>query len=226
MVQYYVIAAFCGFAVGTAEIASRYKDEPKKVIRCTWSAAYYIFNALLSVAAFAVLVASGTVSNDSGNMDKLSYALLAGFGAMVLLRSKLFNVKTEAGEKVSIGPEYVVDTFLAVIDREIDRLRAYHRADLVKTVMKDIDFTKAAIPLSTLMTNSMQNVSEAELKEFGRRIKEARDSNELSNQDKAYALGFHILDIAGEEFLNRVFDKELRRIFTLSKTPPAVGGTP
>ena len=54
-------------------------------------------------------------------------ALTAGFGAMAVFRSKLFIFRTEDGKEYPIGPSIVMETFLGLLDRKIDRLRAAKR---------------------------------------------------------------------------------------------------
>lgn len=210
MVGYYFVAALCGVAVACAEVVSRYKDDPVKAICCRWGAGYLFFNGLLPVAGFAILVAAGTASATTSDIDNLKYALYVGFGAMVIIRSKLFNLKLEGGDKLSIGPDFVIDTFLSAMDRQIDRQRAYERARIVKEVMEGIDFGKVRMPIVTLMTRSMQGITESEMKELGIKVKETEQAQELSNQEKSYALGFMVLDLAGEDFFRKVFDKRER----------------
>lgn len=211
MVGYYFVAALSGLAVALAEIVSRYKDEPVKAIKGGWGIAYLVFNALLPIAGFYILVAMGTVSATTSSIDSLRYAVFVGFGAMVIIRAKLFNLKLEGGEKLGIGPDFVIDTFLSLMDRQVDRRRAYERAAVVKEAMKGIDFQKAKMPVIALMTRSMQNITESEMKELGRRVKETELAPELSNQEKAYALGFMVLDLAGEGFFKKVFDEKERQ---------------
>src|SRR5262249_29570678 len=55
----------------------------------------------------------------------------AGFGAMAILRSKFFTIRTTQGEEVGIGPDAAVSAFLSAADRGVDRARAQRRLDLV-----------------------------------------------------------------------------------------------
>lgn len=222
MIGYYIIAALCGVAVAGAEILSRYKDEPFKAIQRRWSLYYLILNALLSAAAFAIFVAAGTVKTTTSDFDTLKFALFAGFGAVVVMRAKLFNLKLEGGEKLGIGPDFVIDSFLSAIDRQTDRQRAYERANIVKQAMGGIDFTKALMPITVLLTRSMQNITPAEMTEFGQKVKELESEAKMSNQEKSYGLGFEVLDLGGEDFFIKVFDDKERQKYKVA--PPAPGG--
>ena len=211
MVIYYIIAAICGVSVALAELRSRYKDEPIKAIWCRWGIFYLLFNGVLPLGAFWALIAAGTVTDNTSAIESFKFALYAGFGSVLVMRTKLFNLKTEGGEKLGIGPDFVIDTILNVLDRYIDRQRAYERARIVKEAMYEIDFNKARMPLIMLVTRSMQSITDSEMKELGRKLKDLEQAQELSNQEKSYALGFMLLDLAGEAFFIKVFDSKERQ---------------
>ena len=224
MAIYFIIAALCGLIVGSAEIFSRYKDEPFKAVFCGWGISYLLLNSLLSALAFWLIVLSNTVTNDMAVIHKLQYSVLAGFGAVLVMRTKLFSVKSEAGEPISIGPDFVISTYLNMMDRQIDRRRAIDRSRLIKKKMENIDFGAAEMAVVTLLMNSMQNLSSSEKEKLGVRIKEIEEASELSNQDKANMLGFVILDYGGEEFFKEVFTEQERAKYVIqgiSKCPPA-----
>lgn len=166
----------------------------------------------MSLGAFWALIAAGTVTDNTKAIESFKFALYAGFGSVLIMRIKLFNhLKTEGGEKLGIGPDFVIDTILNVLDRYIDRQRAYERARIVKEAIYGIDFNKARMPLIMLVTRSMQGITDSEMKELGRKLKELEDAKELSNQEKSYALGFMLLDLAGEDFFIKVFDSKERQ---------------
>ena len=77
--------------------------------------------------------------------------------------------------------------------------------------MYEIDFNKARMPLIMLVTRSMQSITDSEMKELGRKLKDLEQAQELSNQEKSYALGFMLLDLAGEDFFVKVFDSKERQ---------------
>ncbi len=67
----------------------------------------------------------------SAPADGVARAMLAGFGAMVLLRSKLFTVRQTDGTEIAVGPALALDQLLSAVNRDIDRRRAAHRHRLV-----------------------------------------------------------------------------------------------
>lgn len=224
MVGYYFISAACGLLVACAEIISRYRDEPLKAICCWWGFSYVVINALLSVAAYAILAVTDTVSSSMAVPDLIRYAVLAGFGAAVVMRAKIFNLRLSGGERVSFGPDFVIDTFLNMLDRQIDRGRAYRRAHIVMSKMNNVSFEEVKMPLVTLLTSSMQNLSASEKEHLGEELRKLNEAAELSNQEKSYALGFIVMDLAGEDFFKKVFTDEVRRKYLLvsvaSPQPP------
>jgi hypothetical protein len=221
MVGYYFISAACGSLVACAEVVSRYRDEPLKAICCWWGLSYIVLNALLSVAAYAILSITGTVSSTMATADLVRNAILAGFGAAVVMRAKIFNLRLSGGERVSFGPDFVIDTFLNMLDRQIDRRRAYRRSQIVMSKMEDISFEDVKMPMVTLLTSSMQNLTASEELHLGEELRKLTDTAEFSNQDKSYALGFLVMDLAGEDFFKKVFTDEVRKKYLVpSVTSP------
>ena len=156
------------------------------------------------------------VSSGEPAWDTLKYALAAGFGAAVIMRAKISSIKLKSGEQVSVGPDFVIDTLLTVLDRQIDRKRACKRASIVIETMSDIDYEKAKWPIVTLLKSSMQGISDSEEKDIARNIAELDGTEVLSNQDKAYALGFLVLNIAGDNFYKEVFNKTARQKYLIN----------
>lgn len=216
MVIYYVISAACGVSVACAEIISRYKDEPLKTIFCWWGLAYISFNALLSILGFGVLIIAEVALATNPALQNLQYALLAGFGAAVIMRAKLFNLRLTGGERASVGPDFVIDTFLSTLDRQIDRQRAYRRAKIIMKSMADVDYEMVRMPIIILLTRSMQGITESEMKDLGQKLAEIESTEELSNQDRAYALGFLALNLAGDDFFKEVFNLNERQKYLIA----------
>jgi hypothetical protein len=84
-----------------------------------------LMNAVVSVVVFAVLVRTHDSVFPTLSVPWLSF--VSGLGAMAVLRSKLFTVRTEAKEEIPIGGDAVVRALLQATDREIDRAQADER---------------------------------------------------------------------------------------------------
>src|SRR5688572_13256081 len=108
----WLVAGALGAIISSAEIISRYRDEPDNALR-TWPSLFYMLvNAGASVVAFAAIRAFGW---NFGISDPLAagwaQVAVAGIGAMTVLRASLFSVTVD-GETVPIGFGRFLDVLL------------------------------------------------------------------------------------------------------------------
>jgi hypothetical protein len=126
----WALAFVIGLGASLVELLSRYRDEPLKVIATSQFAwVYLLLNGFLALGAHAVLLDQGFAALDS-MIQRFGVATSAGIGAAVVLRSRVFTARL-GDEQVSIGPGYVVDQLLSIIDAPIDRRRALQRVQIV-----------------------------------------------------------------------------------------------
>jgi hypothetical protein len=211
-----LVAVVCGSIVGISEIISRYRDEPMRATLNRYGLAYVAANGVVAGLAYGLLVRYPTQILPSVADDSLFSALAAGFGAMVLLRSKLFIFRSEDGKEYPIGPSIVIETLLRVFDRKIDRLRASERQRRVFEQMKEIaDFEAAAGYLEASLL-SFQNLSEEEKREIAAVIEQYRQATRWAAPLRTMAVGFAFLTIAGEEN----FDQVIGNLKAFLKTLP------
>lgn len=200
-IVFFSVAFITGLLTGMVEILSRYRDEPFKTVgssRFSWF--YLILNGLLGIFAYWILLETSTDISNSDSLEHIWLAVLGGLGAAVVIRSRIFSAKI-GDEEVAIGPGYIVDQLLSVLDRHIDRDRALARTRIVLEKMTGIDFFKAHPYFSTMILGSTQNLSLQEQKVLAARVLEINAQEQTTVQQKAFALGFVILDFMGEEFL-------------------------
>ena len=205
MIEYVLLAAVFGVLMSGAEVFARYKDEPLKAVRSSWGAGYLVFNSLLSALAFWIVILVGAVAQGSPQPDKLKWAVVAGFGAGVVMRTKLFSVRSNDGGDISFGPDFVISTALHVMDRQIDRRRAIERYETVTSIMHGIDFGLARSAVLISLNESMQNLLSFEKEEVALKIKGLEGAANVSDQEKANALGYLMVKYGGEAFFRRVF---------------------
>lgn len=203
---------FSALAFGTAaltgivETLSRYRDEPFKALGTSLFGWFYvILNGALGLAAYYILLQQAPPGEVVDDVDFIKYALAAGFGAAVVIRSRVFTTKVGSHE-VAIGPGYIVDQLLLILDRQIDRKRALERTQLVRTRMQDVDFQRVAGYVSTMILGSRQSMSLQDQEDMANQLKQIRDQP-TGELEKAFALGFLILDFMGEEFLDEIFQQ-------------------
>ncbi|MGZ5480525.1 MAG: hypothetical protein ACXWID_00935 [Pyrinomonadaceae bacterium] len=202
---YLFLCACFGASVGATEIVSRYKDEPFIAIMSPPGLRYLGLNAGMSLAAFYVLYHfRQTIMIE----DPLTMSIVAGFGAMVVMRSKVFNFKTEKGETYAVGPDAVLSTFLASVDRQIDRYRASRRQDLVYEETRSvIDPQNAPEFLKTFLV-SYQNLSNDEKASVDSEIKRIYEGADFkSPRLKFMVIAFGFLNIMGEKNFKALMDQ-------------------
>jgi hypothetical protein len=215
---YLFLCACFGASVGAAEILSRYKDEPFIAIVSPPGGRYMALNAGMSLAAFYLLHHfRETVSI----VDPLSMSIVAGFGAMVVMRSKLFNFKTEKGETYAVGPDAVLSTFLTSVDRQIDRYRASRRQDLVYAETQSISDPQSAPEFLKTFLVSYQNLSNDERGFVDSEIKRIYEGTEFkSPRLKFMVIAFGFLNIMGEKNFKALID-QLKKYQSLGTPAPS-----
>ncbi len=196
----WLVVGLIGAAIGAVELISRYKDEPDNALN-SWPAVYYLLiNALASVGALGLI---RVFKWDFGVTDPAAagwtQVIVAGFGAMTILRASVFTVKVGA-ESVPIGPSRFLEALLIAVDQGVDRKRAQGRSAVVSKVMKDISFDKAYMALPAYCLALMQNLPQAEQEQFARKINLIR-SADMSPQIKSLLLGLALMNVVGEGVL-------------------------
>ena len=195
----WVLATFTfGALVGLSEILSRYRDEPLLAAATNSGMSYLAINGVMSTIAFAVLRKYPTQIFPGLGGDLLLTAVVSGFGAMGIFRSKLFTFKSSDGTEYPIGPAIVLDTILKMIDSEIDRRRATERQTRVFNAMAGInDFARTADYMEASLL-SFQNLSQDDKTQISSVINQYRTLTKWPDTLKGLGLGFAFLTIAGE----------------------------
>ncbi|MFC8384379.1 hypothetical protein [Nocardia sp. NPDC057272] len=182
--------------MGTAELVSRYRDEPQTLFGVASAWVYVILNACGSVAAiYLARTFDWTFGTDSEGAKSIMQVLVAGLGASAFLRSSFFNVKME-GRTVPVGPSAVLTSLLAAADRGVDRFRAKSRSESVTRIMKGISFEEVQAFLPTFGLALLQNVPTTEQKEL-RSLVDALSASKMADSQKSFTLGLLLMDVFG-----------------------------
>ena len=193
-----MMSAVFGASVGLAEILTRYRDEPVVASLTPFGLAYLGLNAIISLAAFALLRSYPTAIFAVLKDDLFLTSIIAGFGAMTVFRSKLFTYKSADGKEYAIGPAIVLETVLKTIDQKIDRQRATYRQARVFGGTKALhDFEGTAQYIEATL-GSFQNVTQEQKTQIGGVISDFRKAP-YPDRLKLMGIGFAFLDLAGEE---------------------------
>ncbi len=211
-----VAAALLGAFTGAAEVVLRYRDEPFLALASGPAQLYLLFNAAVSLAAFALIRRYGHQVLPVAANDLTLSAIAGGFGGMAAMRSKLFSYQTESGKELAAGPALVVDAFLRVLDRKIDRVRSAARERLVfervnhlfPDGVTDQQFSFAVTFLQAHLLSYL-NLTSAEKEEIAGILRSYQADPELQKWPLALrmlAVGFAILNLVGESNLGQVFE--------------------
>ena len=191
------LAGAFGGIVGASELVSRYRDEPMRSLATVAGASYVFLNALVSGLTYGLLTryADGLLPGLAD--DPLMTSIVAGFGAMALLRSKFFTLRTASGESISVGPDAAISTFLDAADRGVDRSRASRRLALVFQQASKVQRPADGPDFLEISIAALQNLSDEDKARFVKRIETVRGSD-YTAQLKLQALCYELLTLIGE----------------------------
>lgn len=224
------LSAALGALSGASEILGRYRDEPLLAVCTKPGAAYCCLNAFVSLLAFMVVVRYPDVFK--GVSDDLFMTLvLAGFGGMAVMRSKLFTVRSETGQEYSFGPAIVLETILRTVDRNIDRRRAADRLQRIYEKMtREVDLTPEdfgrAVQFFEFSLLSFQNLSQPEKAEIKATFDEYKNNAEWPPNLKLAALGLAFLNVAGEDNFDQLIAEFKRYLQDLKRMQAGAPGGP
>lgn len=211
---YAATAGLAVFAAG-AELIGRFRDEPFRVIGSRPGLVYLALNAVL---AAVVLGGLRYADPPKPGLPALEQVLLAGFGARIILRTKIVGGGGKAGAG-DTGPGAVFERLLATISRSADRQRATDRLQLVREVLAGVEWIKIRDFFPAELGGALQDLGEQEKNE----IRKAREFIErrpyLDDPTRVHLLGYLILAYGGENFL-----RELVGLYRERHPPAATKG--
>lgn len=204
----YVATFVFGALVGLSEVLSRYRDAPGEAARSLPGILYIGFNGTTSLLAFyfirqilplwtdadAAVVASGLPSSHAGDLAR--DALLAGLGAMAILRSSVLTARV-GSKDVEVGPAAVMEIFRLAMDRQIARKRAVVRAMAIAGAMEHVSFRACYQALTGIALSLLQSASADEKAEVERSVAALASQTGRSDRDKALELGLILADSVG-----------------------------
>lgn len=197
----YLWVALLGMLLGAAELISRYKDDPAAVLKSLPGVLYLALNGFAPIFALYVIHSFGwnfgISSKDNPNALRLTTVLVAGFGALALFRSSLFNVRIGT-QDVGVGPSIVLQSLLNATDRAVDRHRGIERNRVISEVMTHISFEKAFESLPAYCIKLMQNLPDEDQRVLGEEVKNIR-AGAQSDEVKAKLLGLALINLVGAE---------------------------
>ncbi len=201
----FVIGTFLiGYFTGMAEILSRYRDEPWKASFHMQGLLYMAVNGGISIGAYFVVINYNVFPIVNG--PGFPAAIVSGFSAMAIFRSKIFIYRSPEGKEYPIGPDLILGIFMGTIDRQIDRSQAFRRQELISTEMTEIgDFEKAAGYFDIALL-AFQNLTDEERAKFKDDVDKLQKTS-LPQEVKNLALGYALLNLTGEDNFKKSVDE-------------------
>ncbi len=198
----YFYAFLLGMTTAFGEIIGKFSDEPIKSLRTPHALFYHLLNG--SISAFALFTMKTFGQKPVNNQDKLELVLIAGLGAMFVMRSKLFNLKV-GGQDVALGPEQLINIFFSFMEDAIDRVRAQSRIDFLRKLrLNEIHFDRLD-EYCLSMLRSAQALSLEEIIKCRENIDQIRTREFRDPSLRSLELGFLMLNRMGEDFVSKVF---------------------
>jgi hypothetical protein len=216
---YQLAAVFFGVLVGASEIIARYRDEPGAALLSLPGLIYLLINGSISAAALSLLRYYHASVLPALNDDQLMMSIVAGFGAMVVMRSKLFSFKTAGDEEFAVGPDAVITIFLRSVDRAIDRWRSVSRQRLVFRSTQNIAYSIRVADFFKGSLAAYQNLSNDEKSELSKVIDAVEKQPGLDPQLKLMAMAFGFLNISGEGNFSELM-ADLKSFLRQTQEPP------
>jgi hypothetical protein len=199
----YFYVFLLGGATAFAEIISKFSSEPLKALKTPHAFVYHLLNG--GIAVFALKVIYLYSPADAPPLDQLKNVVIAGLGSMLMMRSKLFNIKV-SGEDVSFGPEQIVKIFFRFMEDAIDRVRARYRIDFVKKTLGNINFS-SVYEYSLTMLLAAQALDKDRKEACKQEIIKINSGEPNDIQLRSYMLGFTLMNEMGEDYVTELFGK-------------------
>jgi len=206
-IRLYCYTFMLGMATAFAEIISKFRDEPIKTLRMPHALLYHMLNGAIAAFALKILVVFSGPEVIANGQAQFKSVVAAGLGSMLIMRSKLFNIKQLGGEDIAFGPEQIVKIYFRFMEAAIDRVRAQDRIEFVKKHLGNINPAKV-FEYSETMLLASQALEDKARQECIQGIQQLNTGNlaTLSAKTRSYRLGFLLLNNMGEDFVTKVFE--------------------
>jgi hypothetical protein len=129
--------------------------------------------------------------------------LVAGIGAMALLRSSLFNYKATNDKVIEVGPAAFLEIFLNAAQRQFDQALSDQNLSEMETTMDGINFVSASKDLPIIILSSMRVLTATEQKELSDEILKLVNDTNTTVEVKNIALGVILLKYTGMDLLKK-----------------------
>ena len=201
MVDFLVVLLGC--TIGVSELLSRYKDSLIATFKAPSTYFYIFLNGGAAYLAFFLMTdAFDWFSCEEPTQCSLGEStqqiFIAGLSGMAVLRASIMSLNVQ-GTDVGVGPAALIQLFLGIADRGIDRSRAKVRGSIILSLMADVDFNKSASVLPATCFALMQNVTAEEQNLVSDQVTLLESDPGIPDKVKSVLLGLALLPIELEE---------------------------
>lgn len=203
------LAVSVGILTSSIELLKKYSagTAVRTLLKCPWTWAYLVVNAGMSWAAFWVLRDSGLVTEGAvtshGMHSPILLSLVAGLGAMMVLRSSVITIRTH-GHDYPVGPALLLDALQEQIEHRIDQARAAESFEEVSRLMAGVSATPTGVEIASLALHALERLRPEAQLALKAEIKQLLKNKELTARGKAIAVGISVRKVAGLEVLQKV----------------------
>ncbi len=199
-----------GAAVGFAELVSRYRDAPWQVAAMLPGRIFIAINA--AVAGLALFLLTIFAEELHAPKSPVMRDIIAGTGAMVLVRSKLFTLRQPGGGDIAVGPAIMLDALLSAVNREADRRRAERRVARVAARARAFAHKPYHLALGYLTASlgAFQNLDAEVTQKLGddlNRLDDDKVLGKLEDEVKYLIAGYAILTEIGDTAFEAIFTR-------------------
>jgi hypothetical protein len=200
-----------GGVVGVAELVTRYRDSPRRLIHMISFHAYWLGNGLVACLALLVLH-NGLVSFSAGGLEDswLAQCLFAGFGSMLLLRSSFLILK-DGNQDRPVGLSAGVDALLDFFEETVRRNQATARAAAVRRLMSDLPYQRALADLPSACISLMAQASSELVDTLTTNVSNLQADDARSDDAKLLELGAALIQFCGEDVLRGAIGMTFRQ---------------
>jgi hypothetical protein len=208
----YLVAALVAALVGVADILTRYKENPLVALWTGAALAYVLANAFFGALALWLAFVLNVVSLPAGQagpgatpIDHIRSGLIAGFGAIFILRGVAFKLAV-GGNSSDVGPSTIVDSLLATFDQSIDRTVAMQKDRAIRALMAEVSFEKAKafVPVYCLSLVAQDEQLATRVGQLVNAIAEFKKLDVAADAERSFLLGNVLINAFGYQVTSNV----------------------
>jgi hypothetical protein len=208
----YLLVGLLGGLIALGELATRYRDRPLVALRVPGPYVYVGVNVAASIGALALIRHYGWTFDLDGEAARTTRILIAGFGAMAVLRSALFVVRV-GDRDVPVGPGAFLSGLAEVADsaiaRSVEKKHLESRMLLAQLGVGGVPFERVRVALPAYALALSGKLSAEDQSELATRVNEIGASN-VPESMKIVLLGTLLIEVVGED----VFEVAIRAVET------------